>query len=135
MPKNTRRKSQGPLYVSIVSTNRETVDMLKSYLDKAGVPCHGTRAIDGIELVAPACANATVIFPDDFPDADVLALVKHIRRARPRLLTLLVTNGPQRFRDLVATDGRSIAPLVLPRPSFGWDILDAIRAHVDMTGE
>jgi hypothetical protein len=103
-------------------------------LGSAGVPSHCTRAIANLELAAPDCAGATVIFPDDFPDAEVIAFVRKLRRAHPRLLSLLVTSEPQRFRAIAEADGRSMPPIVLPKPSFGWDILDLIRAHADESG-
>jgi hypothetical protein len=127
MPK--LRKPRTPLYVSIVAGNRETLDGLRRYLEQAGVSSHSTRALHDLAMVAPAFATATVIFPDDFPDEESLALVHHLRSERPRLLALIVTSQPLRFRDAAAADGRSLAPVILPRPSFGWDILDVVRAH------
>ena len=82
-------------------------------------------------MVAPKRANAAVIFPDDFEDREMLKLVRLLRRTRPRLLSLIVTREPQRFRDVVQADGRSLPPIILAKPSFGWEILDAIRAHSD----
>jgi hypothetical protein len=61
----------------------------------------------------------------------VLTIVRELRRARPRLLSLIVTREPQRFLDVMQDDGRSCPPVMLPRPSFGWDILDAVRAHAE----
>jgi hypothetical protein len=124
-----RRKSRTLIYVSIVSANAETLDGLQAYLSGAGVPSHCTRALQDLERVAPQCATAAVIFPDDFEDGDVVTLMQQLRRTRPRLFSLIVTRRPQRFRDAVRADGRSLPPLILPKPSFGWDILDAIRAH------
>jgi hypothetical protein len=80
-------------------------------------------------VVAPKCATATVIFPDDFEETVVLRLVAELRRKRPHLLTLLVTRAPNRFRPVLSDDDRSLTPIVLPKPSFGWDILDALRGH------
>jgi hypothetical protein len=124
-----KRKSPAPVYVSIVSNNPETLDGLQDYLRGAGIPSHCTRAIRDMATIAPACATATVIFPDDYPDTDVTALLGALRAARPRLLSLLVTRTPQRFRAPTATTEDALPPVVLPKPSFGWDILDVIRAH------
>jgi hypothetical protein len=117
------------MYVTIVSNNPETLDALHSYLGRVGIPSHGTRAAHDFTTVAPECATATVIFPDDFDEAVVLRLVAELRRKRPRLLPLLVTRAPNRFQSVVSEDDRSLTPIVLARPSFGWDILDAIRDH------
>jgi hypothetical protein len=84
-----------------------------------------------LDRVAPLYATAAVLFPDDFSDEEVVTLVKRLRRTRPRLLSLIVTREPQRFHDVAKPDGRSLPPIMLPKPSFGWDILDAIRAQAD----
>ena len=132
MPRSTNR-APSALYVSIVSNNPQTLDGLRDYLRGAGVPSHCTRAIGDVALVAPSWATATVIFPDDFPDQEVTALLGALRAERPRLLSLLVTRVPQRFRAAAITDTNADVearpPVILPKPSFGWDILDAIRAE------
>ena len=84
-------------------------------------------------MAAPPGATAAIIFPDDFEDEAVRALIRQLRRARPRLLSVIVTRAPQRFLDIAKPDGRSLPPIMLPKPSFGWDILDAIRAHANST--
>lgn len=131
MPAHERRKRRAPAYVSIVSANPETLDGLQSYLGGAGVPAHCTRALQDLEIVAPQSATAAVLFPDDFDDDQALTLVRQLRRTRPRLLFLIVTRAPHRFRNLLKPDGRSLTPVLLPKPTFGWDILDAIRAHAE----
>jgi hypothetical protein len=117
-----------PLHVTIVSDNEETLERLRAYFDDVGVPTEGKRTVRAAGTLV-AATTAVVLFPDDFPERDVIALVGRLRRSRPRVLLLLVTRDPQRFGDAVASDGKSTPPLVLPKPSFGWSILDAIRAH------
>jgi hypothetical protein len=124
-----RPKERCPVHVSIVSSNPETLDGLHAYLGDAGVPSHCTRYLQDLALVAPRVTTAAVIFPDDFEHEAVLKMMRQLRRVRPQLLSLIVTREPQRFREAAQSDGRSLPPIVLPKPSFGWDILDAIRAH------
>jgi hypothetical protein len=129
MPTKKRAESLAT-YVTIVSRNPETLDGLQDYLGRVGIPSHTTRALSDVKAVAPEHATATVIFPDDFAEASVLALVLELRRKRPRLLILLITRSPNRFRaTLCVEDPRSVAPIVLPKPLFGWVILDAIRGQ------
>jgi len=124
----TSRKPPRPLHVTVVSDNAETQDGLQAYFDRSGVKTRGTRALRVPEAIA-STTTAVVLFPDDFDHPGVLALIAELRRTRPRLLLLLITREPGRFEDAVAADGRSVVPLILPRPSFGWVILDAIRSH------
>ena len=117
------------MLVSIVSKNAETVGELRAYFESVGIRACSTRAVRDVDAVAPSEAIAAVIFPDDYGEKEMLELVRALRQKRPRLLALLVTREPNRFRGAIAADGKSLPPLVLPRPSFGWEIVDAIRAH------
>lgn len=118
-----------PTLVTVISENRETVDGLHSYLTRAGVESRGARGL-GETSRLPRGTTAVVIFPDDFEPEDVLRAVASLRAALPATLIVLVTAQPQPF--LAAPSGPTPAStLVLPKPVFGWTILDAIRSHQD----
>jgi hypothetical protein len=122
--------------VTIVSRNPETLDGLQQYLGRAGVPSRTTAALRNLDAVAPEHATVTVIFPDEFSEEAVLATVGQLRRTRSRLLTLLVTRAPRRLLSSICRDDddeRLPMPTILPKPLFGWQILDAIRAHLTET--
>lgn len=120
------------MHVAIVSNNPETLDALSEYLGNAGVACHTARAVHDLNMTTPKSVCSAVIFPDDFADLDVLGLLQKFQKQRPNLLAVLVTREPNRYRSVAAVEGTPRAPVVLPRPSFGWEILDAIRAHAEM---
>lgn len=120
------RSGARSICVTVISENPETIDGLHSYLNGAGVASHATRALRDAKMVPPA-TTAVVIFPDEFGIDDVVTSITSLRAARPHLLILLVTGAPQRFRSALAPDGQSLPPIVLPKPAFGWTILDAIR--------
>jgi hypothetical protein len=124
-------KARAAMHVSIVSNNPETLAGLERYLKSAGVDSHSACAVGDLAAAAPEFTTAVVIFPDDFEAAAMIAFIAGVRRSRPRLLSLIITRDPNPFRPALAPDGRSMPPIVLPRPSFGWDILDAIRAHAN----
>ena len=125
---HTRKRAAGSQHVAIVSANPETLDGLQSYLQSAGVAARGTRRLeDCADLKAPATV-AVVLFPDDFASDSVMAAVLDLGARGPGILRLLVTGHPKTFDALV--EGRRNV-LVVPRPVWGWTILDAIRAHVD----
>jgi DNA-binding NtrC family response regulator len=125
----TRRTKPAISHVSIVSSNAETLDGLQNYFSNVGVAARCTRAIKNFDAIAAEHVTVAVIFPDDYVRADVIALVRKLRRSRPHFLAILITREPQQFAAVTDTDGFSPAPVLLPKPSFGWDILDAIRAH------
>ena len=115
------------LRVAIVSKNPETLDGLEAYLQRAGVTTSTTRQIERSAQIGSG-VSAIVVFPDDFEwDGVVQALISWLS-SNPRALPVVVTNAPQRFEDLDWPKNTTI-PFVVPRPAWGWKILDAIRAH------
>ena len=125
-----RRSPSKVSYVTVVADNPQTLDDLYSYFTQVGVTSNGTRELDSAALT-PAGGTALVLFPDDFAQTDVEAAILALRRARPKLLIVLVTGAPQHLGTALAPDGRSLLPLVLPKPAFGWTILDAIQGRAD----
>lgn len=119
--------------VAIVAQSAETVDGLAAYLHDSGLTTSGFCALEGISALTPA-TTGLVLFPDDFACEVVSAVLGELRRARPKLFIVLVTKQPHRYGSAVDPDGRSIPPLVLPKPSFGWSILDALRANQSAGG-
>lgn len=122
------RKRLTPQQVTIVSANPETLGGLQSYLQSAGVAARGTRRLeDCSEMTAPFTV-AIVLFPDDFSTESILRTVHEVGARGPSILRLLVTGHPKVF-EVLAKECEQV--VVVPRPVWGWAILDAIRAHVD----
>jgi hypothetical protein len=124
----TRKRPTAAQQVAIVSANPETLDGLQSYLHSAGVAARGTRRLEDCAALTVPTTVAVVLFPDDFSSESVLAAVIELGTRGPGILRVLVTGHPKTFESLVK--GRRNV-LVVPRPVWGWTILDAIRAHVD----
>lgn len=121
-----RRASANPSFVMVVADNPETLETLDSYFTRVGVTSVGTNQLGDASGV-PSSASALVLFPDDFQHGAVESFIVAVRRSRPHLLVLLVSAAPQLFGAAVGPDGHSLLPVVLPKPAFGWTILDAIR--------
>ncbi|MFT3770838.1 MAG: hypothetical protein QM820_35900 [Minicystis sp.] len=124
MPRNRRRL----LHITVVADNPETVDGLTAYFNQADAPAHGARALREVAEM-PASTTAVVLFPDDFAFTEVITTLDAIRRRRPQLLVVLVTREPHRFEAACERSGEAVPVLLLPKPSFGWSILDAVRSH------
>lgn len=119
-----------PRHVTIVSGNPETLDGLESYLQRAGVTTSATRYLTkSLEMTPPAYA-VVLIFPDDFGSEAVTDALANLRTQRPAALPVLVTNDAK-WRALRPSSDGARSPLVLSKPTWGWSILDAIRARSD----
>jgi hypothetical protein len=126
-----RRVAPKPSYVTVVADNPQTLDGLHAYFQAAGVASNGTPKLADVSLV-PSAATAVVLFPDDFQRGEAEATIVSLRRARPKLLIVVVTGAPQHLGAALEPDGHSVPPLVLPKPAFGWTILDAIRGRTNL---
>jgi hypothetical protein len=118
----TREHDDAP-EVTIVSANPETLDGLQTYFRGVGVSARCTR---DLVRCAAAATRALILFPDDFRWEQVVATLAELSAERPDALPVLVTAHPQRFERLKMPDG----VLLLPRPAWGWTLLDAIRSQL-----
>lgn len=130
MPQRTRRARPevAPVNVVIASDSVETLDGLQLYLRRAGVVARSTRALEPTILRSDGVA-AVVLFADDFPERDVVGAVSVLVALPPRILPVLVTAEPLRYLRLMRSDDPAFVPIVLPKPAWGWTILDAIRGR------
>jgi hypothetical protein len=119
---------QPGLRVAIVSRNSGTLGDLEAYLQRAGVTTIGTQQIERSPEIMSG-VSAVVVFPDDFEWETVVPALNACLHSSPRALPVVVTNAPQRFEAFVGPDDCAL-PLVIPRPAWGWTILEAIRSHL-----
>ena len=125
-----KRGSKGgepDIEVAVVSDNPETLDGLREYLEGAGITTYGSRRL-GAPLLMSRPLVAVVLFPDDFLIGEVLDLVTRLLRARPNVRALIVTGDPRRYEPLVDLRALSAVPVIIPKPAWGWTILESIRA-------
>lgn len=122
--------SQPPstVWVTIIAESRDTIDGLRAYLSGAGVSSHTAQHFGDVGVLPPA-VQAVIVFPDELDPDAVAAGLAALRATHPHVLVVVVTGAPQRLRAVLAPDELSSPPVVLPKPVFGWTILDAIRAH------
>lgn len=124
----SKRANAKSLCVIVVADNPETIDGLHDYLSQAGVAVRSSRSLPTAHMLRPR-ADALVFFPDEFRVDDVIAKLTELRAAHPRLPILIVTGCGPHFTRALEPDGRSLPPIVLPKPAFGWTIMDAVRAQ------
>jgi hypothetical protein len=110
--------------VTIVASSSETLDGLKDYLLRAGLGARGSHDLGAAH--SEPC-SALVLFPDGFSLDAVRDALERLRREKPGVLSLVITGEPERYGPLARTEGLGRPPIVMPRPAWGWMILDAIR--------
>jgi hypothetical protein len=111
--------------VSIIAKNRDTLDGLERYLSG----CRVRVEISALGDCPDDDTTAVVLFPDEFEAAELLRYVDTLHRSERSILLVLVTRDTRRVPGLAAVVGR-VVPVVLPRPTFGWRIVEAIQRHV-----
>ena len=114
--------SSVPNEVTIVCLNSETLDGLQGYLQGAGLTIRCSSSLTACLTPASDRTLAVVLFPDDFPWEHVVSTLADLATQHPGILPVLVTAHRQRFQNLAAEE-----VLIVPRPAWGWTILDAIR--------
>jgi len=111
----------------IVSDSPETIDGLQAYFAGVGIQACSARSLRSAVAVPPG-TTALVVFPDEFPMAEIVVALVALHEEQPNVLLLLVTAHPHHFARL-SRSGQTAHPILLPKPVFGWTIVDAIRMH------
>lgn len=119
--------------VVVVSENPETVDGLQSYFVGVGIDAQSSVSLDAT-VSLPERITALVCFPDGWGADEVIRRVRALHRRRPALLLLLVTRDPRRYTMALTDERNEPSIVVLPKPAFGWAIVDAIRLHAETLG-
>lgn len=111
--------------VAVAATEPETLLGITAYLDAAGI---ASAPYTDISEVGTASDDTLVfvLFPDAFPWEAVVAALEGIRAHHGSALPVIVTSTPHRYEAL--TFGERV--LVVPRPAWGWSVLDGIRFHI-----
>ena len=113
--------------VLVISDSPETLDGLTAYFTRGGVSCESRRVANALAAL-PLATRALVVFPDDFSSHEIGTYLAVVGARRPDLALVIVTRNAAVYTGLRASNGRALNATVLPKPAFGWAILDAVRA-------
>lgn len=119
------------LLITVVARKPETVDALREYLTGAGVATSGISEVAYLATTVPQGCRVVVVFPDDFMYLAVAAELATLQATRPGLLTVFVTSDPRRYEALPPPEEGAYEPVVIPKPAWGWTILETIRARMN----
>jgi hypothetical protein len=112
--------------VVVLGSNQSTLEQLSEYFADTGVKAYARCSLTPLVELRPA-VQVVVMFPDDFPKPHVSAYLTDLGNRRPELAFVIVTQFPAKYQAIMGANGKALRGHILPRPSFGWTILDAIR--------
>jgi hypothetical protein len=118
--------SHGPTpFVLIVSRNTATAQSLHEYFAERGV---GASMKDTMNALDDGRITAVVAFPDEFPEHSATEGIVRLAGRFANAWLVIVTRDVVRFEGLAAAmdEGDRGRWFVLPRPSWGWALLDRV---------
>lgn len=120
----TQRLAPSPRTL-VVCDDDDVLIRLRDYLVRAGVETQATRRLaDAWGRPADECI---VLLPDDFNAGEVTdGLVQVLSRTSSPFL-IVVTAGPRLYEPLIESLGNRGSVVILPKPIWGWTILDLLR--------
>jgi hypothetical protein len=110
----------------VVGDDAELLVQLCDYLARAGVQARATRVL--AEAWRRESAEAVVLFPDDFDAGDVTDGLSCVLSRAASPLVIVITAGPRLFEPLIESLGGAESVVILPKPIWGWVILDLLRS-------
>lgn len=129
-----RETKNQPLLVTVVSKNASTLAGLDTYLRGVGALTTTTGVLERLIDMTPPATAAVILFPDEYGAEAAIDTLAALKKARPDVLAVIVTNDPRRFANSGDQDPAT-SPLVMPKPAWAWTIMDAVRARLDATPE
>lgn len=126
------RPSSESRQVVICAANAETLDGLEAYLSKVGMRVKGRRRLEDCLDSTTDAAFALVLFPDDFAWRSVETVLAELAGRCKETLLIVVTSRLHDFERFMRAHDNVV---VVPRPVWGWTILDTIRAHAERDDE
>jgi hypothetical protein len=109
----------------VVCDDDDTLIRLRNYLVRAGVPTRATRRL--ADAWQPASGEAIVLLPDDFDTGEVTDGLSRLFSRPAAPFMVIVTAGPRLFEPLIQSLGSSDSVVIMPKPVWGWTILELLR--------
>jgi hypothetical protein len=109
----------------IVGDDADLLGQLRDYLSRAGVRARASRRLG--DAWRSGSATAVVLFPDDFDTGEVSDGLSLLLARGPCPRVIIITAGPRLFEPLIESLAARDAVVLLPKPVWGWAILDLVR--------
>lgn len=113
--------------VLIISSDAETIDGTYDYLNRVGAaPASATNLSDA--LGAAKGAQAVIFFADDYTEENATETLRQLRKRIEAKAIIVVSDQVEVFTSVGGGASNGLVT-VLRRPTWGWMLLDAIRAR------
>jgi len=120
------RPGEALLNALVVCDDPHTSTQLRDYLNRAGVRARATHRLD--DAWQQDSGEAIVLLPDDFDAGGVTDGLSRLLSRSPSPLVVVVTAGPRLFEPFIQSWGSPDSVVVMPKPVWGWTILDVLRS-------
>jgi hypothetical protein len=115
---------------ALVVASNDTVrdDIIKS-LHGAGIGVASTEHVDNCIAQIPAGLSLVVLHPDSFRFAQIVGILFALRRERPDIHVVLVTESPERYLKLIVATDNAPPPSIVALPPLGgtnWETVASI---------
>jgi hypothetical protein len=111
----------------VVCDDDDTLIRLRDYLVRAGMQTRATRRLS--DAWKSSSGEGIVLLPDDFDTAQVTEGLSGMLARAPSPFVIIVTAWPPLFEPLVQSIGDPDSVVLMPKPVWGWTILDLLRAR------
>jgi hypothetical protein len=123
---NHRTQSSSPSpRTLVVCDDDDTLIRLRDYLVRAGVETRATRRL--ADAWGQPSSECIVLLPDDFNAGDVTDGLEQVLSRAPSPFVIIISAGPRLYEPLIESLGNRESVLLLPKPVWGWTILDLLR--------
>ncbi|HKO92100.1 MAG TPA: hypothetical protein VJU61_13145 [Polyangiaceae bacterium] len=112
----------------VVCDDDDTLLRLREYLLRAGVPTRATRQLR--DAWKSSDGEAIVLLPDDFATGEVTDGLSRLLSRTQAPFLIIVTAGPRLFEPLIEELGNADSVVIIPKPVWGWTILDLLRGWI-----
>jgi hypothetical protein len=117
--------SPSPPPTLVVCDDDDTLIRLRDYLVRAGVETRATRRLE--DAWGRPASECIVLLPDDFNTGEVTDGLVQLLSSASSPFVIVVTADPRLYEPLIETLGNRESVVIMPKPVWGWTILDLLR--------
>jgi hypothetical protein len=110
----------------LVCDDDDTLIRLRDYLTQSGVQVRATRQLGD---VCRSPGAAVILLPDDFDAGEVTACLSRLLSGKTSPFLIVITAMTRLFEPLAEAFGNPQELVIMPKPVWGWTILDLLRSR------